>query len=66
MSRAVVLSIVAVLVSDLFVAGGYAKYLWIPLAFGPVLLRLARVEADEELGVEEFAQSGRPRRLVRA
>lgn len=66
MARAVVLSIVAVLVSDLFVAGGYAKYLWIPLAFGPVLLRLARSEADEQLGVEELAQRERPRRLVRA
>jgi O-antigen ligase len=44
-SRSVVLAIVAVLVSDAFVSGGYAKYLWIPLSFCPVLLTLARREA---------------------
>jgi putative inorganic carbon (HCO3(-)) transporter len=45
MSRAVVLALVAVLTSDLFVASAYAKYLWIPLAMCPVVLRLARREA---------------------
>jgi putative inorganic carbon (HCO3(-)) transporter len=45
-SRAVVLGVVAVLVSDFFVASGYAKYLWIPLAICPVMLRLARREAE--------------------
>jgi O-antigen ligase len=42
MSRAVVLALVAVLASDCFVASGYAKFLWIPLALCPALLRLAR------------------------
>jgi hypothetical protein len=41
-SRTVVLAIVAVLTSDLFVASGYAKYLWILLAVCPALLSLAR------------------------
>jgi putative inorganic carbon (hco3(-)) transporter len=42
MSRAVVLSVVAVLTSDFFVASPYAKYLWLPLAMGPPLQHLAR------------------------
>jgi O-antigen ligase len=42
LARAVVLGVIAVLTSDFFVAGAYAKYLWIPLAFCPVLLALAR------------------------
>jgi putative inorganic carbon (HCO3(-)) transporter len=42
LSRAVLLAVVAVLTSDLFVASAYAKYLWLPLAMCPVLLRLAR------------------------
>lgn len=41
-SRSVVLALVAVVTSDFFVASGYAKYLWIPLAMCPALLRLAR------------------------
>jgi O-antigen ligase len=46
MSRAVVLAIAAVLTSEFFVAEPYARYLWIPLAMGPVLQRLAlRAEA---------------------
>jgi O-antigen ligase len=44
-SRAVVLAIVAVLVSEIFVSAEYAKYLWIPLSFCPVLLTLARRQA---------------------
>jgi putative inorganic carbon (hco3(-)) transporter len=44
-SRAVILALVAVLTSDFFVASAYAKYLWIPLALCPALLRLARHEA---------------------
>jgi putative inorganic carbon (HCO3(-)) transporter len=58
MSRGVVLAVVAVLTSDLFVAGGYAKYLWIPLAMCPVLLRLARREArSRDLGAPARAVS---------
>jgi O-antigen ligase len=49
-SRAVVLALVAVLTSDLFVASGYAKYLWIPIAMCPVLLLLARREAASSEG----------------
>ena len=45
LARAVVLGVIAVLTSDFFVAGGYAKYLWIPLAMCPVLLALARRQA---------------------
>jgi O-antigen ligase len=41
LSRTVVLALVAVLTSDMFVAGGYAKYLWILLALCPALLSLA-------------------------
>jgi hypothetical protein len=41
-SRAVVLAIVAVLTSDFFVASPYAKYLWLPLAFGPAVQHLAK------------------------
>lgn len=47
-ARAVVLSVVAVLTSDLFVAGGYAKYLWIPLGICPAMLRLARQAESRE------------------
>lgn len=46
MSRGVVLSLVAVLTSDMFVASSYAKYLWLPLAMGPVMQRFARRAAD--------------------
>ena len=62
MARAVVLSVVAVLTSDLFVAGGYAKYLWIPLGICPAMLRLAhqaqareraRAQAGEATGTAE-------------
>jgi putative inorganic carbon (HCO3(-)) transporter len=53
-SRTVVLALVAVLTSDLFVASGYAKYLWILLAICPALLSLARraevTASDQELG----------------
>jgi putative inorganic carbon (HCO3(-)) transporter len=45
-SRAVVLGVLAVLTSDVFVASVYAKYLWIPLAICPAMLRLARREAE--------------------
>jgi putative inorganic carbon (HCO3(-)) transporter len=41
-SRAVFLAVVAILASDFFVSGGYAKYQWIPLALCPALLGLAR------------------------
>lgn len=44
MSRAVLLAIVAVLVSDLFVSGEYGKYMWLLLAVCPVLLTFARRE----------------------
>jgi O-antigen ligase len=56
MSRAIVLALVAVLTSDLFVASVYAKYLWIPLAMCPVMLRFARDgEAQAELAVAPVA-----------
>jgi len=50
MCRGVVLASLAVLTSDFFVASPYAKYLWLPLAMGPVLLHLARraVAADAD------------------
>jgi O-antigen ligase len=41
-SRAVVLCLVTVITSEFFVSAEYAKYLWLPLALGPVLLALAR------------------------
>lgn len=47
MSRAVVLALTAVITSEFFVSAGIAKYLWIPLALGPVLLGLARREEDQ-------------------
>jgi O-antigen ligase len=46
LSRAVVLGLVAVLTSDLFVSSEYAKYLWLLLALCPVLLSLARRQAN--------------------
>jgi putative inorganic carbon (hco3(-)) transporter len=49
MSRGVVLSVVAVLTSDLFVASVYAKYLWIPLALCPVMLHFAHRAQDAEM-----------------
>ncbi len=48
LARSVVLAIVAVLTSDMFVAGGYAKYLWIPLAMCPAMLALARRAAEAD------------------
>jgi O-antigen ligase len=44
LSRAVLLAMVAVLVSDLFVSGEYGKYMWLLLAPCPALLTLARRE----------------------
>jgi O-antigen ligase len=41
-ARAIVLGLVAVLVSNFFVSDQYARYLWLLLALCPVLLRLAR------------------------
>lgn len=41
-SRAVFLAVIAILASDFFVSGGYAKYQWLPLALCPALLGLAR------------------------
>lgn len=41
-SRAVVVAIIAVLTAGFFVSSEYAKYLWILLALGPVLLGIAR------------------------
>jgi len=50
LSRAVVLSLVAILTSEFFVAGEYEKSLWIVLALGPVLLSLAhRAEREHAL-----------------
>lgn len=42
LSRGLFLALVAVLASDVFVAGASAKYLWIPLALCPATLYLAR------------------------
>lgn len=56
MSRAVVLSIAAVLTSDFFVASPYAKYLWLPLAMGPAMQHLARraqAQADHPWPADE-------------
>jgi O-antigen ligase len=41
LARSVVLALVALLTADFFVSNQYAKFQWILLAFGPVLLRLA-------------------------
>jgi putative inorganic carbon (hco3(-)) transporter len=41
-SRAVFLAVIAILASDFFVSGGYAKYQWILLALCPAMLGLAR------------------------
>lgn len=49
MSRSVVLAIVALLTTDIFVSGNYAKYLWIPLAMAPVMLKFARRAEQQEL-----------------
>jgi O-antigen ligase len=43
-SRAVLLALIAVLVSDVFVSGEYGKYMWLLLAACPALLTLARRE----------------------
>jgi hypothetical protein len=56
-SRAVVLALIAVLVSDFFVAYGYAKYLWLLIAICPMLLRLAR---RQEAAAEAAAKSPEP------
>jgi O-antigen ligase len=48
MSRGVVLAIAAVLTSDMFVASSYAKYLWLPLAMGPVMQHLAHRAVDDD------------------
>jgi O-antigen ligase len=45
LSRAVLLAVIAILASDFFVSGGYAKYQWLPLAMCPALLGLARRSA---------------------
>lgn len=58
-SRGILFSLVAVLVSDFFVAAGYAKYLWIPLALCPVMLGIAR----RELGRFERHQGPAPARI---
>jgi O-antigen ligase len=50
-SRAVLWALVALLTSNLFVSGEYAKYLWIPLALCPALLALARRTEAQERGV---------------
>jgi O-Antigen ligase len=56
MSRAVVLALVAILVSDFFVSNAPAKYLWLLIALCPVLLRLARRQAaGEDIGESEQA-----------
>jgi len=47
-SRAVIWALLAVLTSNLFVSGEYAKYLWIPLALCPALLALARRTEEQE------------------
>jgi O-antigen ligase len=53
MSRALVLALVAVLVSDVFVSNAPAKYLWLLIALCPVMLRLARRQAaGEDIGEE--------------
>lgn len=59
MSRAVVLSIAAVLTSDLFVASPYAKYLWLPLAMGPAMQHLAR-RAQAQAGEQWRGDEGLP------
>jgi putative inorganic carbon (hco3(-)) transporter len=46
-SRAVFLAVAAVLASDFFVSGDYAKYQWLLLALCPALLGLARRAAAE-------------------
>lgn len=59
MARGVVLGLVAILTADMFVAAAYAKYLWIPLAMCPVLLRLARrAEASRAAGLASALCSG--------
>jgi O-antigen ligase len=42
LARSVVLAMVALFTADFFVSNQYAKFQWIVLALGPVLLRLAR------------------------
>jgi O-antigen ligase len=49
LSRAVVLALVALITSNFFISGQYAKYLWLLLALGPVLLALAR-RSEAEVG----------------
>ncbi len=46
-ARAVVLALVAVLVTEAFVSAQYAKYLWLLIALCPVLLGLARRAAAQ-------------------
>jgi putative inorganic carbon (hco3(-)) transporter len=58
-SRGVVLSVVAVLTSDFFVASVYAKYLWIPVALCPVMLHFAR-RAEAEADRREAALAELP------
>ncbi len=41
-SRALVLTIVAVSTSEFFISAQYGRYLWLPLSLGPVLLGMAR------------------------
>jgi heme exporter protein D len=45
---------VALITSNFFISGQYAKYLWLALALGPVLLALAR-RADVRSRTERFA-----------
>jgi O-antigen ligase len=62
MSRALVLALIAVLTTDMFIAGGYAKFLWILLAMCPVMLRLARHGAAAQMSlpaVVELPRAGR-------
>lgn len=71
MSRALVLALVAVLVSDFFVSNAPAKYLWLLIALCPVVLRLARLQAaGEDIGdsadMPAAANAGRRRSRSRA
>jgi putative inorganic carbon (HCO3(-)) transporter len=58
MARGLVLGLIAIVTSDMFVAAAYAKYLWIPLAICPVLLRLARRAEAEQTSAELAGNAG--------
>lgn len=63
-ARAVLLALIAVLTSDLFVAGEYEKFLWVLLALCPALLAMAR-RAQHRFGTLPVS-AGASARLARA